>query len=271
MPVKTYSYKVDGSKQITEHFKVKEFRSKDGADKILISDELVDMLEKLRAYLGCSIDINSGYRTEAHNKAIGGSKTSKHCLGLAADIYCVKDGKRISAKEVCCAAQTLGFHGIAYISATATHVDMRDGKWWADESRNDRIVDDFYDYFKIERPVDTSKFFVPAKIDGNDVNLRVREWQKACIADGYPAKKLKVDGYWGEQCEAAANICVCKKRLFYRYKNVTKIVQAAVGVKVDGYCGKDTDKAIRDYQKFVGLSADGNAGPKTIKIMLGVK
>lgn len=270
MAVITYSYKKDGDNFITEHFRVKEFRSKDGADEILISTELVEMLEKLRDYLGCSIDINSGYRTKSHNKSIGGSSTSKHCLGLAADIYCIKDGKKISAKEVCCAAQTLGFHGIAYISKSATHVDMRNGKWWADESKNDRIVSDFYSYFNIERPVDVRKFNVPEKISRNKYNRRVEEWQKACIADGYPAKDLKVDGYWGEQCEAAAEKCVCKKRLVYKYKNVTKIVQAAVGVEPDGYCGKDTDKGIRDYQEYVGLASDGNAGPKTIKIMLGV-
>lgn len=270
MAVKTYSYKTDGNKQVSTNFKVKEFRSKDGADTILISEELVNMLEKLREYLGCSININSGYRSEAHNKAIGGSKTSKHTQGLAADIYCIKDGKKLSAKEVCCAAQTIGFNGIAYISKTATHVDVRNGKWWADESRNNRIVSDFYTYFGIERPVDTRKFNVPEKIAKNKYNPRVEEWQKACVADGYPKNKLKVDGYWGEQCEAAANICVCKKRLFYKYKNVTKIVQAAVGVEPDGYCGKDTDKGIRDYQEYVGLASDGNAGPKTIKIMLGV-
>ena len=271
MAVKTYSYAKDGNKQVSAHFKVKEFRSKDGADKILISEELVQMLEKLRDYLGCSIDINSGYRTESHNKAIGGSKTSKHCLGLAADIYCIKDGKKISAKEVCCAAQTLGFHGIAYISTSATHVDMRDGKWWADESKNDRIVKDFYDYFKIKRPVDTSKFIVPEKIAGNKYNERVKEWQKACIADGYSAKKLDVDGYWGPQCEAAAKTIVCKKRLVYKYKNVTNIVQKAVGLKPDGYCGKETDAKIKEYQEYVGLKADGAAGPATIKVMLGVK
>ena len=271
MAVKTYSYKKDGKKQLSAHFRVEEFRSKDGADKILISEELVEMLEKLRDYLGCSIDINSGYRTEAHNKAIGGSKTSKHCKGLAADIYCIKDGKKISAKEVCCAAQTLGFHGIAYISASATHVDMRDGKWWADESKNNKTVKDFYAYFGIKKPIDASKFIIPEKLGHNTYNARVKEWQKACIADGYSAKKLDVDGYWGPQCEAAAKSIVCKKRLTYKYKNVTNIVQKAVGLKPDGYCGKETDAKIKEYQEYVGLTPDGAAGPATIKVILGVK
>ena len=36
MTVKTYSLKSDGDKQLSPHFKVKEFRCKDGSDKILI-------------------------------------------------------------------------------------------------------------------------------------------------------------------------------------------------------------------------------------------
>ena len=50
-------------------------------------EQLVDnVLDPLRVRYGKPIHINSGYRCEALNKAIGGSKTSQHCLGLAADI-----------------------------------------------------------------------------------------------------------------------------------------------------------------------------------------
>ena len=35
---------------------------------------------------GKPIYVNSGYRSEALNKAVGGSKTSQHVLGMAADI-----------------------------------------------------------------------------------------------------------------------------------------------------------------------------------------
>lgn len=35
---------------------------------------------------GVRMKVNSGVRCEAHNKAIGGSPTSSHLLGLAADI-----------------------------------------------------------------------------------------------------------------------------------------------------------------------------------------
>jgi len=107
-------------------------------------------------------------------------------------------------------------------------------------------------------------------------NSRVKAWQKACVADGYPAFKLKIDGYWGEQCEAAANKCVVKYRSFLgkqinKYINCTKIVQKAVGATVDGHCGKQTTAKIREFQALLKLTVDGCAGPQTIKAILGVK
>ena len=48
---------------------------------------LVDnILQPLREQLGKSIKINSGYRSPAINVAVGGSATSDHCKGQAADI-----------------------------------------------------------------------------------------------------------------------------------------------------------------------------------------
>lgn len=84
--VRTYSLKKDGDKQLSEHFRVREFRSKDGADTILISDELVKVLEAIRSYFGKPITITSGYRTPAHNREVGGAKGSQHVKGTAADI-----------------------------------------------------------------------------------------------------------------------------------------------------------------------------------------
>lgn len=44
------------------------------------------LLEDIRAVLGRPITISSGYRGPALNEAIGGAKSSQHCLGCAADI-----------------------------------------------------------------------------------------------------------------------------------------------------------------------------------------
>jgi hypothetical protein len=45
-----------------------------------------NVLEPLRAKLG-PIKINSGYRSDPVNKAVGGSTTSAHSYGLAADLH----------------------------------------------------------------------------------------------------------------------------------------------------------------------------------------
>lgn len=80
--------------RLTKNFTQREFRSKDGAkmplDVLDNIKELACNLQVLRDLLGEPIKINSGYRSEAHNKAIGGVKSSKHIKGLAADIR-VKD------------------------------------------------------------------------------------------------------------------------------------------------------------------------------------
>lgn len=50
-------------------------------------EQLVEnILDPLRREYGKPIRVNSGYRCDALNKAVGGSKTSQHRYGLAADI-----------------------------------------------------------------------------------------------------------------------------------------------------------------------------------------
>ena len=44
------------------------------------------VLQKVRDHFGKPVIINSGYRSPELNSAIGGSKTSDHCKGMAADI-----------------------------------------------------------------------------------------------------------------------------------------------------------------------------------------
>lgn len=232
MAVKTYSLAKDGSKNLSAHFKVREFRSKDGADKVLISEELVAMLEKLRSKLAeklggeVKININSGYRTSAHNKKVGGSSTSKHLKGMAADIVCKKDGKIVHAKEVCAAAQDIDFDGIAYITSGATHVDVRGYRRWFDETKKNALgsyksVSDFYAYFKMAYPEPT------ATVKRGDKGTPVRWVQDKLNKAGY---KLDIDGSCGAKTDKAI-------RKF----------QAAKGLTVDGKCGKNTRNALKKY------------------------
>ena len=44
------------------------------------------ILQPVREYMGIPIRINSGFRSARVNAAVGGSKTSQHCKGEAADL-----------------------------------------------------------------------------------------------------------------------------------------------------------------------------------------
>lgn len=64
-----------------------------------LRDLVENILEPLRIHYGRPIIITSGFRCEKLNKAVGGSKTSQHVLGMAADIRSVSD-KRCDNKEL---------------------------------------------------------------------------------------------------------------------------------------------------------------------------
>ena len=86
MAIKAYSYAKDGSKALSKNFHVREFQCKDRSDPIFIDDELVTLLQKIRDHFGKAVNINSAFRTASHNARVGGSKSSHHLLGRAADI-----------------------------------------------------------------------------------------------------------------------------------------------------------------------------------------
>ena len=86
MAIKQYSLAKDGARKLAPGFKVREFRCRDGSDAIMIDQTLVVLLQAIREHFGKAVTITSGYRTAAHNAAVGGAKSSQHLLGKAADI-----------------------------------------------------------------------------------------------------------------------------------------------------------------------------------------
>jgi len=86
MSVRTYSLASDGTTKLAPNFSVAEFRCKDGSDKILISDDLVKVLQAIRDHFAAPVKITSGYRTPAYNRRVGGVSNSQHVQGTAADI-----------------------------------------------------------------------------------------------------------------------------------------------------------------------------------------
>ena len=82
-----YSRTRDGETLLSRSFRAKEFACKDGTDPLFVDSELVQVLQAIRDHFGAPVVITSGYRTAEHNAAVGGSKSSQHLLGRAADFY----------------------------------------------------------------------------------------------------------------------------------------------------------------------------------------
>ena len=132
MAIKEYSLAKDGAKQLSPGFKVREFRCRDGSDAIIIDQTLVVLLQAIREHFGQAVVITSGYRTAAHNAKVGGSKSSQHLLGKAADIQ-VAD---TTVEAVAAYAESLmpGWGGVGRYPVKAgrakgwVHVDTRPNK-----------------------------------------------------------------------------------------------------------------------------------------------
>jgi len=80
--------------QLTKNFNLSEFACNDGTpvppeflDNVA---EVAKNLQVLRDELDFPVTINSGYRSPAYNKEIGGVSNSQHLQAKAADIVCSK-------------------------------------------------------------------------------------------------------------------------------------------------------------------------------------
>ena len=124
--VKVYDAAAEGERNITEHCKVREFQCSDSSRPVFISQTLADLLEAIRQRIGRPLRISSGYRTVSYNATVkGSSKTSKHCMGLAADIKA--DG--IEPQQLYnIACELLGDHGGVGLYSWGVHVDVRSEK-----------------------------------------------------------------------------------------------------------------------------------------------
>ncbi len=97
--------------QITEHFSLKELTQSETARRLGLQNVpsaaemaniqyTAEQLEKIRAYVGRGIVVTSCFRSERVNKAVGGSPTSAHRFGLAADCDAIGLTSLAFAKEI---------------------------------------------------------------------------------------------------------------------------------------------------------------------------
>lgn len=137
--VKNESMDVDLKQQLSEHFKLSEFTQSGTARRHKVKNVpgpreverlrflCVKSLEPMRRRFG-AIRITSGFRCKKLNALVGGSPTSQHVLGEAADIH--TGGRELSEKMFGFAKQNIPFdqlilehnpaHGIYWL-----HISLR--------------------------------------------------------------------------------------------------------------------------------------------------
>jgi hypothetical protein len=117
--------------QLSEHFTLEELTAsymavRKGVDntppEAVVGNlkVLAAALEQIRAAVGRPITVNCGYRCLALNRIVGGSSTSAHMQGLAADIVC----KGLSAKDLALQVQKLGVTNLDQLIYEGTWVHV---------------------------------------------------------------------------------------------------------------------------------------------------
>lgn len=123
--------------QLTENFKSNEFKSRD-YPVIFVDTELVKVLQGIRTALNAPITVNSGFRSEAHNKSVKGSKNSAHLMGKAADISC----RQWSARKIAQIASALYGRTIAiglHEEENYVHIDVIYAGNWYDGTLSHKV------------------------------------------------------------------------------------------------------------------------------------
>lgn len=213
-------YKRSDNIQLSKNFRLDEFKCKCGkCDPIMVDDTLITWLQKIRDHFGKSVNVNSGYRCKTHNASpkVGGSPSSHHVKGMAADIRV----EGITPEEVAKYAQSIGIKRIGlYTNKSFVHIGSgTTKKFWLNSSTNE--VETFGGKPK------TVTLELPVLKKGTKGD-EVKAMQNLLIANGYT---IVADGSFGAKT-----------------LNALECYQEDEGLEVDGSCGKAT------WSKLLGVN-----------------
>lgn len=108
---------------LTQNFTQEEMRCRCGkCPGGTMNQEFMKKLQVVRDGYGSPMQVVSGFRCEAHNKVEGGSKSSMHLLGRAADIRCVAGSDKFRLMMIAVAS---GLNGIG-VGKDFLHLDDRE-------------------------------------------------------------------------------------------------------------------------------------------------
>lgn len=128
-------YKRTDKVQLSKNFRLDEFKCKCGkCDPILVDDQLIGWLQKIRDHFVRSVNVNSGYRCKTHNASpkVGGSPSSHHVKGMAADIRV----EGVTPAEVAKYAESIGIKRIGLYD-NFVHIGSGTAKkFWINSSTN---------------------------------------------------------------------------------------------------------------------------------------
>ena len=110
---------------LSPHFTLDEFTRSDTALRLGLTNDLPSdlvpnardtaaMLERIRAFLGAPMNVTSGYRCLALNKAIGSKDTSDHVKALACDFTVTGMPPFVIAKKLAAAVDELKIGQLIY-------------------------------------------------------------------------------------------------------------------------------------------------------------
>lgn len=116
-----------------KYFKPSEFDSPDAPGSgASMKEAFLSKLDEARGLAGFPWRVTAGFRTNAHNKKIGGATKSYHLSGEAADIACTDSQRRY---QIVAAAIQAGIKGVE-VCDRHIHLDNRDKPTlWSDKSK----------------------------------------------------------------------------------------------------------------------------------------
>ena len=168
----------------TAHFDFREFTCKCGCSTNKTKDELIYKFENLYEYLDKTPDgvsaviINSGYRCNSWSQKLAGAFVGDtHNLGIGADFHAIKgDGVSLwSALELAAVCEYLGFNGIAVITNTDVHGDLRNGEnyanahWFGNEMTGQNDIKSFLQYLPKQKEKPAVMHKIKIVFDGKTI------------------------------------------------------------------------------------------------------
>ncbi|MGM0583278.1 MAG: D-Ala-D-Ala carboxypeptidase family metallohydrolase [Pseudomonadota bacterium] len=102
-----------------------------GSGSLLIDETALDALQALRDRIGRPMIVRSGYRSPAHNRAVGGAPRSRHMRGTAFDIAMANHDPHAFEQT----AREVGFQGFGFYPERhhdLMHIDLGPAREWGE-------------------------------------------------------------------------------------------------------------------------------------------